>query len=96
MLIVAYRPEWAQDFAAVASPLQQALVDAALRIDQDGSTAVPGLAAKDIIDVQATAHDLTPKLEAALLQASYRRRAEITHDHRPATAAGADRDWEKQ
>ncbi len=95
IVIVGYRPEWAEEFAAIARLLQEALGELALRIDHIGSTAVPGLAAKDIIDVQVTVRDLTPDLEAAFRRAGYSR---LTHnqDHRPPTATGPDRDWEKQ
>jgi GrpB-like predicted nucleotidyltransferase (UPF0157 family) len=95
IVIVDYRPEWVEEFAAIARSLQEALSDLALRIDHIGSTAVPGLAAKDIIDVQVTVCDLTPDLEAAFQRTGYSR---VTHnqDHRPPTATGPDRDWEKQ
>ena len=50
------RPDarWAGAFVEVASRLREALGDRALRIDHIGSTAVPGLPAKPIIDVQVT------------------------------------------
>ncbi|HKP53030.1 MAG TPA: GrpB family protein [Chloroflexia bacterium] len=95
IIIVDYRPEWAEEFAAIARPLQEALGELALRIDHIGSTAVPGLAAKDVIDVQITVHDLTPDLEAAFQRAGYSRTSH-NKDHRPPTATGPDRDWEKQ
>jgi GrpB-like predicted nucleotidyltransferase (UPF0157 family) len=95
IIIVDYRPAWADEFAALARTLQAALGALALRIDHIGSTAVPGLAAKDVLDVQATVHDFTPALEAAFEQAGYTR-LEHTQDHRPPTATGPDRDWEKR
>ena len=95
IVIVEYRPQWAEEFAAIASPLQDALGDQALRIDHIGSTAVPGLAAKDVIDLQVTVRDFTPDLEAAFQRAGYSR-LEYSRDHRPPTATGPDRDWEKQ
>ncbi|HVA89312.1 MAG TPA: GrpB family protein [Chloroflexota bacterium] len=94
--IVEHRPDWPEEFAAIARPLHEALGGLALRIDHIGSTAVPGLAAKDIIDVQVTVRDFTPELDAAFLMAGYPRRADITRDHRPPTDLGPDRDWEKQ
>jgi len=42
------------EFQQIAAPLRAALGDRALRIDHIGSTAVPGLAAKDVLDVQVT------------------------------------------
>lgn len=95
ILIVDYRPTWSEEFAALAEPLQAALGPLALRIDHIGSTSVPGLAAKDVIDIQVTVQDFTPELEAAFARAGYAR-GEHNRDHRPPTATGPDRDWEKQ
>ena len=93
--IVEYRPEWVREYAEVESSLRKALGDLALRIDHIGSTAVPGLAAKDIIDVQVTVRDLGAQLQPAFERAGYVR-LPFTQDHQPATAGGSDRDWEKQ
>ena len=95
IVIVDYRPEWAKEFTVIERHLREALGELALRIDHIGSTAVPGLAAKDIVDVQVTVRDLTPDVEAAFRRAGYSR-LEYTRDHRPPTATGPDRDWEKQ
>lgn len=93
--IIEYRPQWTEEFAAIARDLKGALGELALRIDHIGSTAVPGLAAKDIIDVQVTVRDLTPDLEGAFRRAGYVR-GEVARDHRPPMVTGPDRDWEKQ
>lgn len=45
---------WASAFATIGATLRDQLDQAALRIDHIGSTAVAGLAAKDVIDVQVT------------------------------------------
>jgi len=95
IIVVDYQPQWSEEFTAIARPMHEALGDLALRIDHIGSTAVPGLAAKDVIDLQITVRDFTPDLEAAFQQAGYER-LEHTKDHRPPTAIGPDRDWEKQ
>ena len=52
--IVDYQTRWPEDFARIGAILRSALGAEAVRIDHIGSTAVPGLAAKDIIDVQVT------------------------------------------
>jgi GrpB-like predicted nucleotidyltransferase (UPF0157 family) len=96
IVIVEYRSTWAQEYATIAARLREALGEMGLRIDHIGSTAVPGLAAKDVIDVQVTVRDLTPELEPAFLRAGYLRRLDVTDDHRPPTAAGAAEDWQKQ
>jgi GrpB-like predicted nucleotidyltransferase (UPF0157 family) len=95
IIIVGYRLEWPEEFEAIERDLRAILGELALRIDHIGSTAVPGLAAKDIIDVQVTVRDFTPELEAAFQRAGYTR-LEYNQDHRPPTATGSDRDWEKQ
>jgi GrpB-like predicted nucleotidyltransferase (UPF0157 family) len=95
IVVIDYRPEWAGEFRAIAYSLQQALGELALRIDHIGSTAVPGLAAKDIVDVQVTVDDFTPDLDEAFQRAGYSL-LEYMQDHRPPTATGPDRDWEKR
>jgi GrpB-like predicted nucleotidyltransferase (UPF0157 family) len=95
IVVVEYRPGWPEEFATVERSLREALGEQALRIDHIGSTAVRGLAAKDVIDVQITVRDFTPELDAAFERAGYSR-LEHMRDHRPPTAAGPDRDWEKR
>src|SRR5690349_7999108 len=55
-----YDPRWPQQFAHVGAALRDALGDIALRIDHIGSTAVPNLAAKPIIDIQISVAALDP------------------------------------
>ncbi len=52
--VVPYRSEWPEQFLDLGGRIRAALQDDALRIDHIGSTAVPGLSAKPIIDVQLT------------------------------------------
>jgi GrpB-like predicted nucleotidyltransferase (UPF0157 family) len=52
VLIVAYDPLWPHEFEAERVRIGHAFGALALRIDHHGSTAVPGLAAKPIIDIQ--------------------------------------------
>jgi GrpB-like predicted nucleotidyltransferase (UPF0157 family) len=95
--IVAYRPGWAEEFRQIAGELERALGALQLRIDHIGSTSVPGLPAKDVIDVQVTVAALDPlaPLEAAFQRAGYFLRPEIRCDHRPPGTTGPDTDWEK-
>jgi GrpB-like predicted nucleotidyltransferase (UPF0157 family) len=98
MTIVPYDTRWPDEFVAIARPLQAVLGERALRIDHIGSTSVPGLAAKDIIDVQVTVEHFThtPELVTALGSLGYTLVPEITTDHRPSLYQGADTDWEKR
>jgi GrpB-like predicted nucleotidyltransferase (UPF0157 family) len=50
--VIDYRPSWVAEFDTLASELGKALGDDAVGIDHIGSTSVPGLPAKDCIDVQ--------------------------------------------
>jgi GrpB-like predicted nucleotidyltransferase (UPF0157 family) len=95
IVITPYNPRWPAEFAAIRATLQEALGDLALRIDHIGSTAVPGLAAKDRIDIQVTVCALTIEIEEAMQRCGYQRSLRIDHDHRPPGVAGPDSDWEK-
>ena len=96
--IVPYDAHWPEAFASIAQPLRTALGALALRIDHIGSTSVPGLAAKDIIDVQVTVEDFTcmPQLEAALGSLGYTLVPHILQDHLPPLYMGPETDWEKR
>jgi GrpB-like predicted nucleotidyltransferase (UPF0157 family) len=50
--IVEHDPGWAAVAAAEAARIEVAVGEAAVRVDHVGSTAVPGLAAKPIVDLQ--------------------------------------------
>ncbi len=69
--IVEYDPDWPRQFESQARIIAEALGDSALRIEHIGSTSVPGLAAKPIIDILVVVHDSAdestylPRLEAA-------------------------------
>ena len=58
--IVPYDPAWPAAFEAQAIRIRAALGSIALRVDHHGSTSVPGLAAKPIIDIQVSVVDLAP------------------------------------
>ncbi|WP_309122995.1 GrpB family protein [Paenibacillus sp.] len=58
--IVPYSPDWPEQFRTIGSQVRRALGEAAIRIDHIGSTAVPGLAAKPIIDIQVSVDRLEP------------------------------------
>ena len=53
-----YRQHWADDFTRLARRIRALVGPAAIRIDHIGSTAVPGLGAKDVIDLQITVGSL--------------------------------------
>jgi GrpB-like predicted nucleotidyltransferase (UPF0157 family) len=58
--VVDYDSAWPTRFTEIGAALRRALGDVALRIDHIGSTSVPGLAAKPIIDIQVSVERLEP------------------------------------
>jgi GrpB-like predicted nucleotidyltransferase (UPF0157 family) len=80
--IVDYQRRWPSEFTSVGFRLRQTLGSSALRIDHIGSTAVPKLAAKDVIDVQVTVADFSDALERLMTDAGFVRQ-DWTRDHLP-------------
>ena len=93
--IVPYKISWPSDFRGVASVLRQGLGDLAIRIDHIGSTSVPGLAAKDVIDIQITVAALDPGFLSIMQSLGYTKAEGIWRDHRPPLAEGLETGWEK-
>ena len=71
IIVLDYDPKWPQWFDEAAERIRNALGDKVLGIHHVGSTSVPGLAAKPLIDIDLVVADTTdeeayvPKLEAA-------------------------------
>lgn len=96
IVIVDYRPEWPEEFEQISARLRGALGELALRVDHIGSTSVPGLSAKDIIDVQVTVAELNvTALDPAFARVGCARVVEIEHDHVPPTMKNSDQNWRK-
>jgi GrpB-like predicted nucleotidyltransferase (UPF0157 family) len=91
------KPEWADCALAFARLFRATLGARAQRIHHIGSTAVPGLAAKDIVDMQVTLPDLGEDraVSAALDFLGFSRRERITADHLPPGATDPAR-WAKR
>ncbi|HTO56384.1 MAG TPA: GrpB family protein [Pseudomonadales bacterium] len=60
VVIVDYDPQWPERFAAERARIAAALREVAVRIDHNGSTSVPGLPAKPVIDIQISVAGLHP------------------------------------
>jgi dephospho-CoA kinase len=75
-------PGWPDQAARIVARLKTACGDKALRVDHIGSTAVPGFAAKDSIDVQVTVESLAAadELTDALRSVGYPRIDDVTSD----------------
>jgi putative glutamine amidotransferase len=54
-------PAWAAMFEVEAARIRAALGPVAVRVDHVGSTSVPGLAAKPVIDIQVSVDAMTPR-----------------------------------
>lgn len=80
--LVAWRSEWDAEFRALAVRLAGCLDERSLAIDHVGSTAVPGLPAKDVIDVQVRVAALDEAaLTSALASLGFRARPEPWNRH---------------
>jgi GrpB-like predicted nucleotidyltransferase (UPF0157 family) len=98
--IIDYQERWPKEFGAIAGQLRKALSDKALRIDHIGSTSVPGLAAKDVIDIQVTVKELEPSLITLITALDfehppYARSHHYHDDHRPPGYPSAEDEWRK-
>ena len=85
MIVTSPDPTWPDQFAVAARHLRAALGEEVLRIDHIGSTSVPGLKAKDIIDLQLTVTDLGDGAPwcRRLREAGYTVKPELQVDHMP-------------
>jgi GrpB-like predicted nucleotidyltransferase (UPF0157 family) len=92
--IVPYSQHWPAAFGAMAKRIRGVLGPAALRIDHIGSTAVPGLPAKNVIDIQVSVADLGAA--DGLAAAGFRPFGEIRGDHRPPGNQSAEVQWAKR
>ncbi|BBX44626.1 dephospho-CoA kinase [Mycobacterium cookii] len=73
LALVPYDPSWPDQARRIVARLNTACGHRAVRIDHVGSTAVPGMDAKDVIDVQVTVAslDVADELAGALTSAGY-------------------------
>lgn len=90
--LVAADPSWPDQAGRILARLNTACGHRALRIDHIGSTAVRGLDAKDVIDIQVTVAslDVADALADDLLRAGYPRAEQITADEAKADARSTD------
>jgi GrpB-like predicted nucleotidyltransferase (UPF0157 family) len=79
VIIVDYDPSWVSQFEALRTRLSEALGALALEIEHVGSTAVPGLAAKPIIDINVVirTRDDLPAVIHALAGIGYRHEGDL-------------------
>jgi len=56
--LVAWDPRWLEMFETMRQRLVAALGDTALRVEHVGSTAIPGMPAKPVVDIQVSVPDI--------------------------------------
>jgi dephospho-CoA kinase len=93
--LVPYDPSWPTQARRIVARIQTACGPRALRVDHIGSTAVPGLDAKDVIDIQLTVESLgvADELVDTLADIGYPRIEHITSD---VPKSGDDALWRKR
>jgi dephospho-CoA kinase len=84
-VLVPHDPSWPDQARRIAARLNTACGHRAVRIDHIGSTAVPGMDAKDVIDVQVTVAslDAADELAEAVTGAGYVRMPVTADDSKP-------------
>jgi len=87
--IVDYDPAWAIDFARLRLRLLAAVKDFAVTVEHVGSTAVPGLAAKPILDVDVVVASVSdvPTAITRLAELGYRHQGDLGISGREAFAS---------
>ncbi len=72
-VIVDWQPRWPDEYAEIHGRLGASFGDLALAIEHVGSTSIPGMAAKDVIDIQVSVASLEPQepIASALSDAGF-------------------------
>jgi GrpB-like predicted nucleotidyltransferase (UPF0157 family) len=72
-MLETHNPQWHVEFTELCEVYQRALGPLVLRIEHVGSTAVPGLLAKPILDIDLviSGYEVFPRLVAGLAQLGY-------------------------
>ena len=98
VVVVPYDPAWPDRASALIAGLREVLGPRALRIEHIGSTAIPGMAAKDVIDLQVSVADLESAARDfdAPLGAQGFQRVPYEHDHVPAGLGDDPARWVKR
>ena len=79
VIVLPYDEQWKQDFIKIRDELEPALGQLAVRIEHVGSTAVEGLSAKPIIDIDVVIKDYTvfEEVVSALDTIGYRHEGDL-------------------
>lgn len=98
VVVVDYDPDWPRRAEQLIETLTRQLGEPARRIDHIGSTAIPGMAAKAVLDIQVSVDDLDHAVVAFdnPLRALGFERGPYGHDHVPAGSADDPELWVKR
>jgi GrpB-like predicted nucleotidyltransferase (UPF0157 family) len=95
-VIIPYSSEWPAEFRLIAARIRAALGPLAIRIDHIGSTSVPDLCAKDVIDTQITVANLDdPAIVQGLAASGFELRPKVVQDHIPPGDPAPPEAWRK-
>lgn len=97
-MVVAYRVDWPERAGSLIRVLKSSLGDRVRRIEHIGSTAVVGMAAKDLLDLQASVVDLEQAdrdFDEPLAALGFRR-SPHEQDHVPAGRSDDPETWAKR
>jgi GrpB-like predicted nucleotidyltransferase (UPF0157 family) len=97
-VIVASRADWSARGAVVTAEIEVALGGSANRVDHIGSTSIPNMAAKDVLDVQVSISnldDVARTFDAPLGALGFQRSPYET-DHIPAGQSDSPANWAKR
>ena len=93
--IVTYNPLWKAEFEKIRSALNALAGDLVLGIEHVGSTAVEGMAAKPIIDIDVVmeSYEVFPMIQHRLEQAGYTHLGTLGVEGREVFDGGQDPGW---
>ncbi|MFE3547346.1 GrpB family protein [Streptomyces kronopolitis] len=97
-LVVDHDPAWQARGLALVAELRSVLAPLALHVEHIGSTAIPGMAAKPVLDLQVSVGDLQEAAHAfdrPLADRGFQRSVH-QHDHVPAGCDDAPERWTKR
>ncbi len=94
IVIHSYNLQWPDEFEQIRAGVAHVLGPLALRIDHIGSTSVPGLGAKDVIDMQVTVAELASEVKRRMVDAGFRI-GRHTYDHVPEGEDATPARWQK-
>lgn len=91
--VIPYQTSWPDEYAHQVEGLLPVIHEQIARIDHIGSTSIPGMAAKDIIDIQIAMHELTRQFIDTMTHHGYRYHPHLKDNPRPGTDPS---EWQKQ